>query len=206
MNRYEAVLFDFDGVLVDSEPIHFDCWQEILGPFGIDLDWDTYCEHCIGVTDRAMLAFLCTLSKTGVSIESLGAEYPRKKAMFRERMLKVDLAEDLRALIAELKPHYKLGVVTSSNILEVGPFLEASGVMASVDVVVHGGEVKHHKPHPEPYLLAVERLGVKSALAVEDSRAGIAAARAAGLDVVEIRDQRDVSNLVKAAVQSPPAV
>ncbi len=56
MSRYEAILFDFDGVLVDSEPVHFVCWQELLQPFGLTLDWQTYCEQGIGVSDRAMLA------------------------------------------------------------------------------------------------------------------------------------------------------
>ena len=69
MAQYEAVLFDFDGVLVDSEPVHFGCWQEILGPFGIDLDWKTYSEHCIGITDRAMLDFSCSRQNPPADIE-----------------------------------------------------------------------------------------------------------------------------------------
>ena len=64
MALYEAVLFDFDGVLVDSEPVHHGVLAEILGPFGIELDWKTYSEHCIGITDRAMLTFLCSLQES----------------------------------------------------------------------------------------------------------------------------------------------
>jgi HAD superfamily hydrolase (TIGR01509 family) len=75
--------------------------------------------------------------------------------------------------------------------------------MPYLDTVVHGGEVKHHKPAPDPYLLALERLGVKTALAVEDSKAGIASARAAGLDVIEIINAAEVPALVRAYLQRP---
>jgi beta-phosphoglucomutase len=198
MSQYEAVLFDFDGVVVDSEPVHYDCWQEILTPFGIDLDWETYSEHCIGITDRAMLAFLCSRSSRPLDVEVLAAEYPRKKDMFRERMGRIGISPEIRELAQELRRSYKLGVVTSSNIREVGGLLESAGLMPYLDTVVHGGEVKHHKPAPDPYLLALERLNVKTAVAVEDSRAGIASARAAGLDVVAIANVAEVPALVRA--------
>jgi len=198
MAQYEAVLFDFDGVVVDSEPVHYECWQEILTPFGIDLDWQTYSEHCIGITDRTMLAFLCSRSNRPVDIEVLAAEYPRKKDMFRERMMKVGVPPAIRELAHELRPHYKLGVVTSSNIREVGGLLESAGLMPYLDTVVHGGEVKNHKPAPDPYLLAIRRLEVRTALAVEDSKAGIASATAAGLDVIAVTSAADVPGLVRA--------
>ena len=69
--------------------------------------------------------------------------------------------------------------------------------MPMLDTVVHGGEVKQHKPAPDPYLLALERLGVSRAVAVEDSAAGIASARAAGLDVIAIPDAAEVCRLVR---------
>jgi HAD superfamily hydrolase (TIGR01509 family) len=202
MAQYEVVLFDFDGVVVDSEPVHFECWQEILTPFGIDLDWQTYSEHCIGITDRTMLAFLCSRSRLPLDIEVLAAEYPRKKDMFRERMMKIGIPPAIRELAQELRSDYKLGVVTSSNIREVGALLESAGLMPYLDTVVHGGDVRHHKPAPDPYLLAIERLGVKTGLAVEDSKAGIASAKAAGLDVIEIRDANQVPALVRSFLKA----
>ncbi len=197
MALYEAVLFDFDGVLVDSEPVHHACWQEILGPFGIELDWKTYSEHCIGITDRAMLTFLCSLQNPPADIELLALEYPRKKEMFRNRMSGIGVAQEIRNLILELRKHFKVGVVTSSNIREIGSILETAGLLRLLDTVVHGGEVKNHKPAPDPYLLAMERLGVTKAVALEDSAAGIASARAAGLDVIAIPDASRVVELLR---------
>jgi beta-phosphoglucomutase len=198
---YEAVLFDFDGVLVDSEPVHYGCWVDILTPLGITLDWQTYSEHCIGIADRAMLTFLCGLQTPPMDVDALAVHYPRKKEMFRERMGAIGIAADVRQLLVELRERrFKLAVVTSSNIREVAHVLDGAGVTGLLDVLVHGGEVPRHKPAPDPYLLGMQRLGVTRGLAVEDSKAGIAAARAAGLDVVEIASAADVCRLVRAAV------
>ena len=198
--RYEAILFDFDGVLVDSEPIHHKCWQEILTPYGIDLDWATYSHHCIGITDRTMISFLCDLKTPAVDFDTLYAEYPRKKELFRNRMGAIGVSEPVQALLKELRPHYKLAVVSSSNIREISAVLDASGLGSTFDTIVHGGEVPRHKPAPDPYLLALERLQVSSAIALEDSKAGIASARAAGLPVIEIPLATDLCRLLSAAL------
>ena len=57
-----GLFLDFDGVLADSEPVHFACWQEILRGFGVHLDWPTYCQHGIGVSDRDLMARLGLLT------------------------------------------------------------------------------------------------------------------------------------------------
>ena len=66
-SQYQAILFDFDGVLVDSEPVHFDCWSEILRPFGITLEWEYYAANCIGVNGSLLVArgFPATVSLLG---------------------------------------------------------------------------------------------------------------------------------------------
>jgi beta-phosphoglucomutase-like phosphatase (HAD superfamily) len=106
--KYQAILFDFDGVLVDSEPIHHRCWQEVLAPYGIELPWQLYADNCIGIVDRAMLSFLCNLATPPLEIETLQPEYPHKKDLFRGRMTAIGIAEDVKALLAELRPNYKL--------------------------------------------------------------------------------------------------
>jgi beta-phosphoglucomutase len=198
--NYEAILFDFDGVLVDSEPIHHKCWQEVLTPFGIDLNWQLYSEHCIGIADRAMLAFLCSLATPPADVDTLYLEYPRKKELFRDRMGAIGVAEEVLSLLNELRPRYKLAVVSSSNIREISAVLDPAGLSSMFDTIVHGGDVTRHKPAPDPYLLAMERLQVRSAIAVEDSKAGIASARAAGLPVVEIATASDLCGLLRAAL------
>ena len=197
MATYEAVLFDFDGVLVDSEPTHYACWKEILQPFGIELDWDTYCITCIGVADRPMLMSLCAKLDPPLDVELLYAEYPRKKDLFRSRMLAgspINVAT--RDLLRAVARQHKLALVTSSGKPEVEPILEAAGIAHLFDAVVYGEDVTNHKPSAEPYLEAMRRLGATSGIAIEDSQAGLAAARAAGLDVLEVNDQGEMCALV----------
>jgi beta-phosphoglucomutase len=194
---YQAILFDFDGVLADSEPVHFECWQEILQTHGLDLDWNTYREYGIGVSDRKLLALLCERAGRPADLELLIAEFPRKKELFRTHMLE---REPFSAEVFELLPElrdYQLAVVTSSGQTEVEPVLEKAGLRNFFHAAVYGGDVKQHKPAPDPYLLAVERLGVRTALAVEDSNAGEISARAAGLEVLRVSTPSEMPGLLR---------
>lgn len=197
MTQYEAILFDFDGVLADSEPVHFECWREILSTFGLSLDWKTYCEQGIGVADRILLARLCQQAEPPLEVERLIAEYPRKKELFRARMLeRQPFSSGVFELLPQLRD-YRLAVVTSSGQTEVEPILQKAGLRDFFHAAVYGGDVKQHKPAPEPYLLAMDKLGVRRALAVEDSEAGETSALAAGLDVLRVRTPAEMPELLR---------
>jgi HAD superfamily hydrolase (TIGR01509 family) len=104
------------------------------------------------------------------------------------------------AEVFELLPELRdcqLAVVTSSGQTEVEPVLEKAGLRSFFHAAVYGGDVQHHKPAPDPYLLAVERLGVRNALAVEDSTAGEASARAAGLEVLRVPTPLEMPGLLR---------
>jgi beta-phosphoglucomutase len=194
---YDAILFDFDGVLVDSEPVHFACWREILGEFAIPLDWETYARHGIGTSDRELLTLLGRQCDPPIDVERLVAQYPRKKDLFRARMLEGNpFSEDVLTLLQELAD-FRLAVVTSSGQGEVEPLLMAAGLHSFFQTAVYGGDVKRLKPAPDPYLLAVERLGARAALVVEDSNAGEASGRAAGLDVLRIGHPAEMPRLLR---------
>jgi beta-phosphoglucomutase len=198
--RYEAILFDFDGVLVDSEPVHFECWQEILQTFDMHLDWETYRTHGIGVSDRDLMSMICREAGRPLEVERLLAEYPRKKELFRSRMLE---RQSFSGEVLELLPQldaYQLAVVTSSGQSEVEPILHHAGIHDFFRAVVYGGDVKKLKPAPDPYLLAVKKLGVRSALVVEDSDAGEASARAAGLDVLRVQSPEEMPELLRERI------
>jgi HAD superfamily hydrolase (TIGR01509 family) len=191
LTRYDAVFFDFDGVLIDSEHVHQECWAEVLAPLGFQLDWDTYSEHYLGVDDRVMLASLC-----GPASDAAWALYPSKKRLFEERMrVPGAIRAEVVELVADLS--VKVAVVTSSARSEVEPILDRAGLLPHIDTTVYGEDVHQHKPHPEPYLLAAARLGAVRPLVVEDSPAGLASARAAGFDPVHVRCQADMCRLVR---------
>lgn len=191
--RYDSILFDFDGVLADSEGVHFECWTAILTPLGIPLTWEAYCNQCIGITDRAMLEVLASQKTPPHDVEDLWQYYPKKKALFREKAYaNPPISPETRTLIRELGD-YRLAVVSSSGRAEVEPVLERAGILDCFSVVVTGEDVKNRKPDPEPYLLAASRLGVSRPLVVEDSLPGIAAGRAAGFSVLHLKSPAELS-------------
>jgi len=121
--------------------------------------------------------------------------------LFRSRMLE---RQSFPAEVLELLPQlqaYQLAVVTSSGQSEVEPILRHAGIHGMFRTVVYGGDVKKLKPAPDPYLLAVEKLGVRNALVVEDSDAGEASARAAGLDVLRVRTPTEMPELLRERIR-----
>jgi beta-phosphoglucomutase len=203
MPEFQAILFDFDGVLLDSEPVHWACWAEELATLGVTLTWDFYRHHCIGIDDREMLRMMAAQSDPPRDWRDLWALYPSKKECFRERMATHPAFHPaLDGLLGRLHERYRLAVVSSSSCSEIEPLLIAGGLRAHFDTVVGGEQVKRHKPAPDPYLLAAERLGVTRALVLEDSAAGIASGRAAGFEVLPVSSPSDVPELLRRRLET----
>jgi HAD superfamily hydrolase (TIGR01509 family) len=198
--RYEAILFDFDGVLADTEPLHYASWAEILRGEGITLDWETYQRRCIGMHDRQMVEFFCSLREPPLSFQELWERYEAKRRLFLSyARSSPPVPRETAELVKSLK-QYKLGVVTSSDRTEVEPVLEGAGLLSDFRLLICGADVARPKPDPEPYLLARELLGVRRALAVEDSEAGIESARAAGLVVIRVSHPAETARCVLDAL------
>jgi beta-phosphoglucomutase len=196
MTGLEAIFFDFDGVLIDSEPVHWACWREVLLPLGVVLDWEFYRDHCIGIDDRDMLKMMAG----NRDWRELWARYPDKKQLFRNRMISAPpFPEGLGAMLEELKRGYRLAVVSSSGRDEIEPLMDRAGLLHYFETVVGGGDVGKHKPDPEPYQLAASRLAVSRAVVLEDSEAGQASGRAAGFEVLAIRHPNDVPGVLRGA-------
>jgi HAD superfamily hydrolase (TIGR01509 family) len=197
MSRFDSILFDFDGVLADTEPVHCACWAEVLAPQGIALEWPEYRERYMGIDDREMLRILAAKAAPPLAWDVLWQLYPAKKDRFRARVTSsppFDAA--LKNFLRGLDGQYALAVVSSSSCSEIEPMLEAGGLRQFFRTVVGGENVKRHKPAPEPYLLAAERLGVRNPLVVEDSEAGLAAGRAAGFEVLAVPHPAEMLGLV----------
>jgi beta-phosphoglucomutase len=197
--EFEAILFDFDGVLLDSEPVHCDCWREVLAPLGVPVTWEVYASHCVGAADSSMMAVFAKLADPPADPAKLWEQYPLKKQRFRERMAEhAPFAPGVADFFRELSADYKLAVVSSSSLMEIEPLLEAAGIRKYLATIVGGGDVKRHKPAPDPYVLAGKRLGITRGLAVEDSPPGIESARAAGFDAIRITDPARMMEVVRA--------
>ena len=198
MPEFDAILFDFDGVLADTEPVHWTCWAEVLRTLGVTLEWEFYRDQGIGIDDREMLRMLAASSEPPRTWETMWALYPAKKDLYRGRMAAAPpFLPDTAALIESLSGDYPLAVVSSSSTEEIEPMLEAGGLRQFFRTVVGGNQVKVQKPSPEPYLLAAERLGVRRALVLEDSAAGMASGRAAGFEVLAVTHATEMPRLLR---------
>jgi beta-phosphoglucomutase len=200
MNEFQAIFFDFDGVLLDTEPVHWTCWSEMLRTVGLELTWEYYRDECIGIDDRDMLRVMARQADPPRDWESLWSLYPAKKGLFQARMTNPLFEAELKGMLPDLARDYRLAVVSSSSCVEIEPILVAGGLREYFETVVGGESVKRHKPAPEPYLLAAERLGVTRALVIEDSAAGIESGRAAGFEVIAVKHPREVAGAVRKRI------
>ena len=198
MSPFEAIFFDFDGVLLDTEPVHWASWAEVLAPAGIELTWEYYAQNAIGIDDRDVLRTLARNADPPCDFESLWALYPAKKRLFQQRVASPPFDADLMELLPALERNHKLAVVSSSSASEIEPLLISGGIRRHFATIVGGSDVTKHKPAPDPYLLAGSRLGVTRALVLEDSAAGIASAQAAGFEVLPVRKPGEVAGLIRA--------
>ena len=198
MPPFDAILFDFDGVLLDSEPVHWACWREVLLPLGVSLEWEFYRDRCIGIDDRLMLQMMAGETRDW---RELWSHYPAKKELFRARMSAAPpFPGGLAGLLEELRPAYRMAIVSSSSCAEIEPLLERAGLHRYFETIVGGESVTRHKPAPEPYLLAAGRLRARNPLVLEDSEAGLASARAAGFAALRIPHPAEMEPLLRATL------
>src|SRR3954452_21013339 len=146
MREFQAILFDFDGVLLDTEPVHWACWAEMLRTVGVELTWEYYRDECIGIDDRDMLRAIAREADPPRDWESLWALYPEKKRLFQLRMSHPSFEGELKDLLPVLQRDYQLAVVSSSACVEIEPILVAGGVREHFATIVGGENVKRHKP------------------------------------------------------------
>jgi HAD superfamily hydrolase (TIGR01509 family) len=182
-----AVVFDMDGVLVDSNPFHLTKWVAFLGERGIPFDRDKLPVQIFGQrNDTVLRRFLGEdLSRTESRRMSEELE-ARFREVFRPHAKPLP---GLWSLIDEcVNAGIPLGVASSAMRKNVDFVVDALGIAPSLQAVISGDEISRAKPDPEIYLLAAQRLGVDPAgvVAFEDSFVGIQAVRRAGMKCVAI--------------------
>jgi len=202
----KAILFDFDGTLVDSEPLHYEAWLHAVKPYGAHTNWDDYVLRFVGQTGRWAAETFFQEAGVDFTPELVAQATRTKEAYFRrysdERLV---ITSETTSAVKQLPSNLVIGVITSSVNTEVEPALIAADLLSRLSVLICAADVSHHKPHPEPYLIGLERLRVDhghselvaaSVTVYEDSRTGIAAATAAGMTVRTVPDPRDLPSLL----------
>jgi beta-phosphoglucomutase len=200
----DALIFDYDGVLADTEPLHWRSWAEILAPLGIEFTWDRYCEIGRGIHDARMLDSLRQLVQDPSVLSPLEEQNALRRAMIRDMCeSEPPICGSTIAMLHSLK-EYRLGLVTSSAESDVQPVLRATGILQCFDALVFGEDVGCPKPAPDPYFLVSKLLGTKAGLVFEDSDAGITSAQQAGFAVTPITEPGQLSRIVLREISRFP--
>jgi HAD superfamily hydrolase (TIGR01509 family) len=192
-----GLLFDLDGTLVDSDPIHYLGWRDALAPHGIALTEAEFRTRMSGRLNPAIVReFLPALTaEEGARVADA------KEAGFRELARGIAPTRGLRELLALAEARgLRCALVTNAPRANALHVLSELGVTALFHGVVLAEEVGRGKPDPAPYQHALDRLGLtpEEALAFEDSPTGIASARGAGIRVVAIESGHDGAALTRA--------
>jgi HAD superfamily hydrolase (TIGR01509 family) len=195
----KAVLFDFNGVIINDEAIHEQLIEQILIEENLRPSPQEYREVCLGRSDRVCLAEL--LQRRGRFVtESYLTQVIARKAQAYQRQLetleKLPIYPGLEDLIFKIRAaQLPMGVVSGALRLEIELVLDRANIAQHFAVIVAGDDIKVSKPEPDGYLLAVERLNqnypdlnakASDCLAIEDTPAGIEAAKRGGMQVVGV--------------------
>jgi beta-phosphoglucomutase len=205
----EAVIFDFDGVIVDTEPLHYRAFQIILEPLGLGFSWAEYQETYMGFDDRDAFTEAFSSSGKSLSDEQLAGLVHEKAGIFQEVIRDgVVPYPGVKELITHLhNSHIPLAICSGALLSDILPIIDSLGIRSFFTIIVTADDVKKSKPDPESYLLAYRRLMESISIpapslrtiAIEDTPAGIASATGAGLPVVAVTNSYPREHLLKAS-------
>jgi beta-phosphoglucomutase len=184
-----AIVFDFDGVLANSEPLHLRAYQEILAELGITIERDEYYARYLGFDDTGAFRAIAAAHGQNWNDEQIATLVARKTLVFDEMLLSAEMLYSTAAACVErLAAHFPLGIASGALKHEILAVLESSGLVRHFRFVVASGDTRRSKPAPDPYARAAELHGLppSSCLAIEDSRWGIESAKGAGLRCIGI--------------------
>ena len=189
LKKFDAWIFDQDGVIADSEKYHIEAEQETCAHFGIVVPQEEWGgSNFTGRTSRAIFEHIARKFGNGTAaVEDL---LDCKRKLYLE-LLRTEL-ESIPGAIRFVQRLWargkKIALVTSSERIIQRAVFEKFGISRYFDAVITADDVTHGKPHPEPYSLALEKLGVSGsrAVVIEDSTNGIQSAKAAGCTVIGI--------------------
>lgn len=192
-----AILFDLDGTLTNTDPLHLQTWQEVLQDYGMEIDQAFYKAHISGRLNPIIVRDLLP-QLSPVEGQKLADD---KEARFREIALSLTPLAGLLDLLQWIDDRgLKRAVVTNAPRENVNFMLEVLDLASRFDAVVLAEEAIAGKPDPAAYQLALDRLGVSAgeAIAFEDSRSGIAAAVAANIYTIGVASTHDPQDLAQA--------
>lgn len=210
----KAVIFDFDGIIVDTEPFHFEAFHQVMQPEGITFDWPEYKANYLGLDDRDVV-------KKMFAVNNLELPPKKQKDLAKDKadkFAKIVATSDISPypgvveLIKDFSAKMPIALCSGSVPSDILPVLKRFNITDHFSALVTAADVAQSKPDPTSYKLALQRLIEKhpdndlcqnSVVAIEDSPAGIASATGAGLKVVGVSTHFTPENLKQATTVIP---
>ena len=181
---FQAYLFDCDGTVADSMPLHLVAWQTALAEFGCSFTSEQF--YGWGGLPAEVVIERLNEEQGLHMIAPVVAE--RKEELYYEMLPQLQTVAEVMEHVLAAQGRVRTAIVSGSTLESVTASLKTLGLMDKFETLVCAGDYAHGKPNPEPFLLAAERLGVapERCLVFEDADPGIVAATAAGMKSVKV--------------------
>ncbi len=201
----KAVIFDFDGVITDSEILHLRAFNRVLAQFGIELTKKDYYKEYLGLTDVDCFNLIAERNKPRIDSQKIENLLKQKNREFEE-LAKTEgrLIEGVRDFLQMLRQNnVPMAICSGALRAEIELILEQAQLRPFFAVIVSAEQVKRGKPHPDGFLLTLKKLNSTvvspilpgQCVVIEDSHWGLEAAREAGMHTVAVTNSYDADQL-----------
>lgn len=197
-----AAIFDFDGVIVNSEPLHFRSLRDALALEGVLVTEEEYYHSLLAYDDHGAIRIALETRGLAWSAEERGRIAKRKALIFEDLLPEVPFFPGVHEFVRAMAAAVPVAIASGARRGEIEAILTAGGLRDVFGAIVGADDVENTKPHPEPYLRAAAQLskngnGISptACLAIEDSVPGIASARAAGMKVLGVTNSYPAERL-----------
>ncbi len=210
MPRLRAILFDFDGVVADNEPVHFAMFQKVLGEIGVPLTEEEYYAQYLGFDDKGCFAAALAAHGRPAPTDLIQELVARKGRVYLAHIRQhLVIFPGVQDLVRRAASRYRLGIASGALRHEIEFILEQAGIRKEFEHITSAEDVRQGKPDPEGYLHALAGLNrasqpgqpplsAKDCLVIEDSIPGIRAGQAAGMKVLAVANTHSRQELHEA--------
>ncbi|MBA2657231.1 MAG: HAD family phosphatase [Tatlockia sp.] len=192
---FQAVIFDFDGVILDSEPLHYEACSHVIKKLGLALSYPEYVDKYLGLSDKEMFPKLFSARNFSFSMDEINALIEEKTKQYQEIIKQCDSLPMIDSVdryidyISQKIP--KLAICSGSTRNEIMAVLtkfKHGKLQTYFDTIVTSEDIQQGKPSPEGYLLTAKRLNVSPSqcVVIEDTPHGVDAAKAAGMHAIAL--------------------
>jgi len=205
--KLDALIFDFDGVIVDSEPLHWKAFQAVLGPLGMHSTWEEYLRDYVGFDDRDALRFAFSSHDKKLSDGQMETLIAQKAAEFATLASapEVGLYPGVKPLLNAFAGKVPIAICSGALLQDIEPVVDRFQIRDAFEMIITADQVSRSKPDPESYQTTVaklvERHGVmdpEACVAIEDTPAGIKSAKGAGLFTIGVTHTHPEESLSQA--------